>query len=83
MIKKPNFFKRHIQITDTPAVPKSLPDFFMPNLHKGIESEGRLVHYPRGLSDEEKAELRRQYEAEGYEVVEINQIQNNKTQHDT
>lgn len=43
----------------------------------------RIRHYPYGLSDEEMEVLKKECEAKGYQLVEINTIQSNKTQHDT
>lgn len=43
----------------------------------------RIRHYPYGHSDEEMEVLKKECEVKGYQLVEINTIQSNKTQHDT
>lgn len=60
-------------------VPDIVPDTFL-GMNTG---NNRIIHFPYGLSDEEMEVLKKECEAKGYQLVEINTIQSNKTQHDT
>lgn len=69
-------------------IPDIVPDTFlgMMSKHKSISSytgNNRIIHYPYGLSDEEREVLKKECEVKGYQFIEINTIQSNKTQHDT
>lgn len=60
-----------------------VPDIVRISSYTGNNGNNRIRHYPYGLSNEEMEVLKKECEVKGYQLVEINTIQSNKTQHDT